>query len=66
MWEERVISRLFFITVHIDIDAFVPPLHRLEEPLLVKVGVLGTDECPYGCYNIFIGGERVPFECPVI
>jgi hypothetical protein len=31
----------------------------------VKVGVLGTDECPYGCLNIFIGGETVPFECPI-
>jgi hypothetical protein len=23
------------------------------------------DECPYGCFNIFIGGEMVPFECPL-
>jgi hypothetical protein len=44
---------LFFNIVPTDIDAFVPPLHELEEPLLVKVGVLG----PYGCFSVFTGGE---------
>jgi hypothetical protein len=44
MWAERSISRLFFNIVPTDTDAFVPPVHELEEPLLVKVGVLG----PYG------------------
>jgi hypothetical protein len=52
MWAERGISRLFFNIVLNDIDAFVPALHELEEPLLVKVGVLG----PYGCFNVFIIG----------
>jgi hypothetical protein len=52
MWAERGISRLFFNSVPTDIDAFVPLLHELEEPLLVKVGVLG----PYGCFNVFTGG----------
>jgi hypothetical protein len=58
MWAERGISRLFFNIVPTDINAFVPPLHELEEPLLVKVAVLG----PYGCFNVFI--ETAPFECP--
>jgi hypothetical protein len=31
----------------------------LKDPLLVKVGVLR----PYGCFNVFIGGETAPFEC---
>jgi hypothetical protein len=62
---ERGISRVFFNIVPTDIDAFVPPLHELEEPLVVKVSVLGTDECSYGCLNVFIGGETVPFECPL-
>jgi hypothetical protein len=61
MWAERGISRLFFNTVLTDTDAFVPPLHELEEPLLVKVGVLGL----YDCFNVFIGGETAPFECPL-
>jgi hypothetical protein len=60
MWAERGISWLFLNIVPTDIDAFVPPLHDLEEPLLVKVGVLG----PYGSFNVFIGGETAPFECP--
>jgi hypothetical protein len=54
------ISRLFFNIVLIDTDAFVPPLHEHEEPLLVEVGVLG----PYDCFNVFIGGETAPFKCP--
>jgi hypothetical protein len=37
MWAERDISRLFFNIVPTDTDTFVPPLHELEEPLLVKV-----------------------------
>jgi hypothetical protein len=61
IWEERGISRLFFNIVPTDIDTLVPPLHELENPLLVKVGVL----CPYGCFNVFIGGETAPFECPL-
>jgi hypothetical protein len=61
MWAERDISRLFFNIVPTDPDAFVPPLHELERSLLVKVGVLG----PYGCFNVFIGGETAPFECPL-
>jgi hypothetical protein len=61
MWVERGISLLFFNIVSTDIDAFVPPLHELEEPLLVKVCVLG----PYGCFNVFIGVETAPFECPL-
>jgi hypothetical protein len=61
MWAQRGISRLFFNIVPTDADAFVPPLHELEEPLLVKVGVLG----PYGCFTVFIGGETAPFECPL-
>jgi hypothetical protein len=36
------INRLFFNEVATDIDAFVTPLHEVEEPLLVKVGVLGS------------------------
>jgi hypothetical protein len=44
MWVQRGISRLFFNIVLTNIDAFAPPLHELEEPLLVKVGVLGMDE----------------------
>jgi hypothetical protein len=44
-----------------DIDAFVPPLHELEEPLLVKVCVLD----PHGCFNVLICGETAPFECPL-
>jgi hypothetical protein len=39
MWAERGISWLFFNIVPINIDAFVPPLHELEESLLVKVSV---------------------------
>jgi hypothetical protein len=58
MWVERGISRLFFNIVPTDTDPFVPPLHELEEPLLVKVGVLG----PYGCFNVFIGGETAPLS----
>jgi hypothetical protein len=54
-----------FNIVCTDIDAFVPLLHELEEPLLVKVGALGTDKCLYGCLNVFIGGEMAPFECPL-
>jgi hypothetical protein len=60
MWAERGISRLFFKIVPTDIDAFVPPLHEVEQPLLVKVAVLDTDEYPYGCFSVFIGGERRP------
>jgi hypothetical protein len=56
-------SWLFLNIVPTDIDAFAPPLHKLEEPLLVKVGVLGTDKYLYDCFNIFIGGETTPFEC---
>jgi hypothetical protein len=59
MWAERGISRLFFNIDPTDIDAFFPPLHELEEPLLVKFGVLG----PYGCFSVFTGGETAPFEC---
>jgi hypothetical protein len=65
MWAEQGIRWLFFNIVPTDIDAFVPPLHELEEPLLVEVGVLGTNKCLYGCFNIFIGGEMAPFECPL-
>jgi hypothetical protein len=61
MWAERGISWLFFNIVSTDIDAFVPPLHELEEPLLVKVGVLGL----YGCFNVYIGDETAPFERPL-
>jgi hypothetical protein len=61
MWAERGISRLFFNIVSTGTDEFVPPLHELEEPLLVKVGVLGQ----YGCFNVFIGGETAPFGCPL-
>jgi hypothetical protein len=57
MWAGRGISRLSFNIVPTDTDAFVPPLHELEELLLVKVGVLGL----YGCFNFFIGGETVHF-----
>jgi hypothetical protein len=60
MWAEQGISRLLFNIVLTDIDAFVPLFHQLEEPLLVKVGVLGMDECPYG----FISDDTEPFECP--
>jgi hypothetical protein len=59
MWAERGISWQFFNIVPTDIDIFVPPLHELVEPLLVKVSVLG----PYGCFNVFIGYETAPFEC---
>jgi hypothetical protein len=52
MWVERGISQLFLNIVPTDIHAFVPPLHELQEPLLVKVGVLG----PYGCFIVFISG----------
>jgi hypothetical protein len=61
MWAERGISGIFFHIVPTDIDASVPPLHELEESLLVKVGVLS----PYGCFSVFIGGETAPFECPL-
>jgi hypothetical protein len=61
MWAEQSISRLFFNIVPTDIDAFVPLLHELEEPLLLKVGVLG----PYVCFSIFIGGEAESFKCPL-
>jgi hypothetical protein len=61
MWVECGISQLFFNIVPTDIDAFIPLLHELEEPLLVKVGVLGL----YGCFNIFIGRETAPFKCPL-
>jgi hypothetical protein len=54
MWTERGISRLFLNIVPTDIDAFVPPLHELEEPLLVKVGVLG----PCGYFNVFEVGKK--------
>jgi hypothetical protein len=37
--------------------------HRFTS--LKKVGILGTDECPYGCFDVFIGGETAPFECPL-
>jgi hypothetical protein len=65
MWAERGISRLFFNIVPTDTDAFVPPLHELEESLLVKVDVPRTNERPYGCFSVFIGGETTPFECPL-
>jgi hypothetical protein len=65
MWAERGISRLFFNIVPTDADAFVPPLHELEEPLLLKVGALGTDKYPYGCFNVFNGGETAPLKCPL-
>jgi hypothetical protein len=55
-WAEQDISQLFFNIVPTDIDAFVPLLHELEEPLLVKVDVLGL----YGCFIVFIGGETCP------
>jgi hypothetical protein len=61
MWADWGIYRPFFNIVPTDIDAFVPPLHVLEEPLLVKVGVMG----PYDCFSVFIGGETAPFECPL-
>jgi hypothetical protein len=35
---ERGFSRLFFNVLPTDIEAFVLPLHELEEALLVKVG----------------------------
>jgi hypothetical protein len=60
MWAERGISELFFNIVPTDIAAFVSPLHKLENPLFVKVSVLGTD----GRFSIFIG-ETAPFECPL-
>jgi hypothetical protein len=59
MWAERGISRLSFNIVPTDTDAFVPPLYELEEPLLVKICVLG----PYGCFKVFIGDETAPFDC---
>jgi hypothetical protein len=62
MWAEWGISQLFFNIVHTNTDAFVPPLHKLEEPFLVKVGVLGTDKCPYGCFTVLIGGETAPLS----
>jgi hypothetical protein len=65
MWVERGISGLFFNIVPNDIDASVPPLHELEEPLLVKVGVLGMDHCLCVWFNVFTGGETAPFECPL-
>jgi hypothetical protein len=46
MWAEGDISRLFFNIVPTDTDAFVQPLHELEEPLLVKVGVLVVKRRP--------------------
>jgi hypothetical protein len=61
MWLEQGISQLFFNIVPTDIDALVPSLQELEEPLSVKVGVLG----PYGCFNVFSGDETAPFECPL-
>jgi hypothetical protein len=61
MWAERGISRLFFNIVPTDTDSFVPPLHELEEILLLKDGALG----PYGRFNVFIGGETAPIECPL-
>jgi hypothetical protein len=39
MRAERVISWLLLNIVPTDIDAFVPPLYELEEPLLIKVGL---------------------------
>jgi hypothetical protein len=59
MWAERGISPLFFNIVPTDIDVFVSPLHELQEPLLVKFGVLG----PYGCFSVFIGGQTAPIKC---
>jgi hypothetical protein len=56
MWAE-----LFFNIVPTHIDAYVPLLDELENPLLVKVGALG----PYGCFYVLNGGETVPFECPL-
>jgi hypothetical protein len=64
MWAELGISRLLFIIVPTDTDAFVPPLHELENPALVKVGVLGMDECPCGCFNVLIR-ETAPFQFPL-
>jgi hypothetical protein len=61
IWANRGISLLFFNIISTDIDAFIPPLHELENPLLVKVGVLG----PYGCLYVFIGGETAPFGSPL-
>jgi hypothetical protein len=61
MRAERDISRLFFNIVPTDIDAFVPPLHEPEEPLLVKVGVLR----PHDYFSVVTGGETAPFECPL-
>jgi hypothetical protein len=49
MWSEWGISRLFFNIVPTNIDALVPLLHEIEEPLLVKVGVLG----PYGALQVY-------------
>jgi hypothetical protein len=59
MWVEQVISRLFYKIVPTEIDAFVPLLHELEQPLLVRV------LCPYGCFSVFIGDEMASFECPL-
>jgi hypothetical protein len=61
MWAEQGISQPFFNIISTNIDAFISPLQELEEPLLVKVDVLG----PYGCFSIFIGGETATFECPL-
>jgi hypothetical protein len=61
MWAEWGSRRLFFNIVPTDIDTFVPQLHELEEPLLVKVDVLGL----YGCFSIFISSEMAPFEWPL-
>jgi hypothetical protein len=52
MWAERGNSRSFFNTVPTDIDAFVPPSWV-------------RTKCPYGCFNVFTGGETAPFECPL-
>jgi hypothetical protein len=66
MWVEWGINRLIFNIVPTDIDAFVPPIQELEDPLLVKVSVLGMDKCPYSCFSVFIhGGETALFECPL-
>lgn len=53
---------LFFNVVPTDVDAFVVPLHEVEELLFVKLRVLVTDELANGGFNFCIACETLPSQ----
>ena len=51
---------LFF---YVDNDAFVSPLHKIEEHLVIKLCVLSTSDPTYGFFNVYIEGGMLIFYC---